>query len=383
MGMANQLDLDPGHTVVFPNQLRDLRRKMGVHKLLALSRRIPGIPYVRLSKIERGEVFPKADEISRIAQALEVDPLDLLVDMDAPDFQISNWAAEHMDLAATVTEEDAYAVLLAAAVRMRRATDKALSIAVIDKDYGIPAVSLSRIENASKALDRLNPSLLLKVCQLLGVKDETALRTTLRADFEAGALKPYLADIRNPAQRQLRATAHLAMLRSALGGGAAFEDRPAADMLAGAEGVAEMPEPAHPAPPPLAPARASAQEQALVRLVPVYGSLLPSGLVARTPLGRTVEAPRTAGSNAWGMLVCRPTLGMGMPGRAVVIVDPDRYPVVGGLAVLAEDEGYRLLMVTADRDGALHGHSEKPELDIALDDVPIGRLAAVLAAVFD
>ena len=101
--MIEGLDLDRFHAIVFPNNLRSLRRQRGFHKLMALSKSLPEIPYVRISKIERGEVLPKADELISIAGALGVAPDDLLVDIADASFSLPDWASEIMDTNAPPT----------------------------------------------------------------------------------------------------------------------------------------------------------------------------------------------------------------------------------------------------------------------------------------
>ncbi|WP_163364596.1 helix-turn-helix transcriptional regulator, partial [Escherichia coli] len=78
--------------IVFPNRVREQRQRHGFAKLLRLSAGIPEIPYIRLSKIERGEVVARPDELRRIAAALGIAPADLLLDIDSPDFDIAAWA---------------------------------------------------------------------------------------------------------------------------------------------------------------------------------------------------------------------------------------------------------------------------------------------------
>jgi hypothetical protein len=70
---------------------------------------------------------------------------------------------------------------------------------------------------------------------------------------------------------------------------------------------------------------------------PRFGAPLPQGLIADTATGEKAEAPHAAGPRAFGLKVCRATLGGGLPGQAVVIVDPDRSPAPGGLAALREE----------------------------------------------
>ena len=115
--------------------------------------------------------------------------------------------------------------------------------------------------------------------------------------------------------------------------------------------------------------------------MPVYGTPLNDGLVARHALECTVEAPQCAGPNAYGLRVCRSTLGLGLPATATVIVDPDRFPSAGGLAVVEEEEGLRLLAVTFDRHGRMMGYSESPNREIAIDGYDPTRIATVIGAI--
>ena len=95
-----------------------------------------------------------------------------------------------------------------------------------------------------------------------------------------------------------------------------------------------------------------------------------------------IDAPRLAGPRAFGLRVCRATLGAGLPASATVIVDPDRPPVVGGLAAIRVGDDYRLLTVACDRSGATMGYSVTPDIAIALDDLDPTLIHAVIAATF-
>lgn len=88
------------------------------------------------------------------------------------------------------------------------------------------------------------------------------------------------------------------------------------------------------------------------------------------------------GTSGYALRMCRPSLGAAIPGNAVLIVDPDRHPSNGGLAVLTEENGLRVITVTIDREGHMHGHSAVPEMQISLDAMPRDRLAAVTAILF-
>lgn len=365
--------------IVFPNNIRQIRRERGLMKLLALSEQLPDIPYIRLSKIERGEVFAKPAELDVIANGLGVDPQTLLVDIDDPSFDFVAWAGGMQEGAAVDVAEEAFAVLLAAAVRHKRETNPRLTIATLTKEYGIPPVILSRLENAFKTLDRWNNQTVGAVCRLLEVGDLAALRRYVLRLQHTGALDPYLDLISNPAHRLAKTRVRIAALRESLGG---EPRRKLPPTLAAACEVARLPvnHAQHP------PAMASIADNGMasVRLVPVFGVPVNDGLIRRLPQDMTVEAPLSASKRAYGLRVCRPSLGPGLPGSAIVVVDPDRFPSNGGLAVLQEeDDAYRLLMVTFGRDGRMIGYSEHPNREIAIDDIDPSRLSAIISARFD
>jgi hypothetical protein len=356
--------VDRHRAVVFPNRIREQRLRHGLPKLLNLATALPDVPYIRLSKIERGEVFARPEELARIGAALGIDARELLVDVDDAAFDMVAWFAPFADGAALDDEGEArMAVLLAAALRARRDADPGLTASTLDREFDIPPVILSRIENAQKGLTRWNPKIVAALCTLFAVDDEAALRALVARLHESGALDGTLAAIPGADYRLERTRQRVAALRRDL----------AVD-------------PARRPPPP----RLAAPEIDASRLAPgvaprrlaVFGSPMTDGLLAMTPTGDRIEAPSIAGPRAFGMRVCRATLGGGLPGRATVIADPDLYPEAGGLALVREAEGHRLVAVTLDRDGVLHGYSVNPDRQVAIDGRDPADLAAVVAAVF-
>lgn len=377
---AGQIVYDPYRAIIFPNNLRVLRKQHGYPTLLGLSAKIPEMPYIRLSKIERGEVVAKAAELSRIAAEMKVGALDLLIDVRDPSFDIGEWAGDMVEPAALDRNEEEFAVLLAAALRHRRSTDPALTIAALNDEYGLPSVMLSRIENAQKTVERWNDQTIRSICALFGVDGVPALRAAVIASYNAGELAEYVSLVDNPEHRIAKTIAKVTELWATLSNTPGA--RPALSVVPKTETTDIQSEPetmATNSPPALVP-QATIQT---ARFAPVYGSVLPDGLVERTPTDDVVEVPRSAGPRAWGMRVFRPTLGLGMPGRAVVVVDPDRFPISGGLAVIEEAKGFRLLMVTTDRHGAMVGYSENPAREVAVDDIHPSKVAAVISAVFE
>lgn len=348
---------------VFPNRVREQRRAHGLQKLMALGECVPDIPYIRLSKIERGEVVARADELRQIARALDVAPADLLIDLADPAFDIAAWALPFQDTSAISPEEERFAIQLAAALRALRNADATLTIAALDKEFGLPPVILSRLENAHKTFDRWNAATVAAVCRVFGVADENALRAKVADQYRRGDLDAAIGRIVDPADRERRARERTAALSAELASVAKPAGRKAAARAPRAVATAaHPPEPAH--------------------VLPVFGAPLADGLIAFTPTDAVVPAPRDAGPAAFALRVCRATLGPGLPASAVVVADPDRPVTAGGLAVVRGGDGYRIVTVTFDRWGARKGYSSTPDLELDLDICSPADVVAVIAAVF-
>lgn len=369
--------LDPHRNVVFPNRIRELRVSNGFPKLLALAAALPDIPYIRLSKIERGEVVARADEIERIARLLNVAPPDLLVDLDDPAFDLAGWSEPFADGKSADRAEEEFAVLLGAAMRRTRARSDEITIAAIERDYDIPPVILSRIENAVKTLDRWNDATVERICRFFDVADENALRDAIAQQHRQGLLEDYLSLVTDPDARINKTRSHLAKLRSELEASSAV--MPAANDQQEKMPAAEQPDPSREA----EALRRDNSNLELVRFLSVVGAPLAGGLIAPAETGLRVEAPRTAGPRAFGLRICRPTLGAGLPGNSIVIVDPDIFPSSGGIAALREDGNFRLLAITFDLNGAMIGHSVNPGLEMPLDLVDPDDIMAVISASFN
>jgi hypothetical protein len=350
---SGEIVIDPYRSVVFPNRVREQRLRRGQPRLFAFAATIPEIPYIRLSKIERGEVFARADELIRIGTALSVDPADLLIDVDSADFDIATWFIPFADgTASDSPEEAAFAMLLAATMRARRDADPRLTAATMDREFGVPPVILSRIENAQKGLTRWNEQTVGNLCRLFGVPDEAALRRHVHETHQSGALNRFLAAIAGADQRLARTRQRVAAL--------AIELRQATGTTT----------------------RATPRPSQGRRTIPVMGAPLADGLIALTPTGNEIDAPAVAGARAFGVRVGRSPLGGGLPGQATVIVDPDRFPQAGGLALVRDGEGYRILAVAVGRDGRMLGYATVPEHEVALDTLPPADVAAIVAAVY-
>lgn len=370
--------VDRYRAFVFPNRIREQRRRLGLQKLMALSELLPDFPYIRLSKIERGEVVARAGEVKRIAHALGVQPIDLLSNVTDPDFDIARWAEPFVDAKPVSQREECMAVLLAAALRVRRNTNASLTIATLDQDYGLPPVILSRLENAHKTLDRWNAATIASLCRLFDVADEAALRALVDRQYQAGALNGYVDRIANPETRSARTRAVIAALRAEL----APQSLRASARTARAAKLAPPKPSASDSAPDAVVSPPAPTTSASPRMLDVFGTPLPGGLIALTRSDDRIEAPQRAGPRAFALRVCRATLGAGLPAQAIVIVDPDRAPIAGGLAAIRSAAGHRLVSVTFDRMGATKGYSVVPDLEIDIDALDPADVAAVIAAIF-
>lgn len=369
---------DPFRTLVFPNAIREQRRRNGWESLLTLAGSLPHIPYIRLSKIERGEVFAKASELCAIANVLGVEAESLLIDVETPDYTIAQWAGTRGEPMRVDREAEEQAMLLAATFRAQRSNTPELTLARLQSEYGLPAVIVSRIENAAKAPDKWNTQTLNAVCAMLGMKEARDLPQYLRDQYTSGALNAWLVRIPGAADREARTRARMAALRREL------KDAPLAK----------------PAPTPLTlapfPHDDAQQPPAdIIRRLALCGIPVADGLIDPRPSAKYastnniangadtatiyVAAPTGSGPRAYALRMCRPSLGGAIPGHAVLIVDPDRFPVHGGLAVLAEGELRRVVTLTSDREGRLTGYSLNPEKSLPLDDKPPADIAMVTA----
>lgn len=348
------IPVDPYRAFIFPNHIRDYRRRAGHQKLIGLSHRLAGITYIRLSKIERGEVVARAHELIEIAGVLGVSPDALLADVDAADFSIEEWASPFVNMPMLDLERERFAVLLAAAVRHLRSTDRALTIQAIAERHGIAPVNLSRIENAQRSFEEWNAPTRQAIATLFGTASETALRARIDQAHRVGDLDPWLPSVSDPDERMRRTRERIAALRAELRG--------------------EVTAP--PAPPqPVAPLEPSTT-------IPVRGLAGADGLIVDQETGERVQLPPGCGAQVFALRLCRATLGAGLPGQAILFVDPDRYPVAGGLAAVREPGGFRILAVAAEMDGTLIGHSQFPQRSLQLNELTQDQAHAVVAARF-
>lgn len=329
--------------VAFPNRIRELRRTRGFHRLRSLAEAVPFIPYIRLSRLERGESFARPDELRGIAAALSVAPTALLPDLATT----LATAAGRSGRQVSTGEADAPRKL-AASIRLVR--KGRWTVSEMHRRFHLPPVILARLEAGSRPLERWNDATRDALRRLFEVADDAALTATVEYRFAAGELAEELALLDDQGPQMARRSRRMAALRAEL-------DEQKVSLSA--------PLPGEP------------------RQLQVVGSPLPGGLVAPTPVGGlAVEPPRRAGPNAFALRVCAPTLGLGLPAHAVVIADPDVPALPGGIAVLRVGVGYRILALGFGRGGTVRGLTVAPPLDVPFDGLDPADLSAVIAVVF-
>jgi hypothetical protein len=193
------LELDPiARGVVFPSHVRDVRRAKGYDTLRDLDGKVKvggsAVTYNRLAKIERGEVVPDASEITGIAKALKVPVDELLVDPTSPMFDRTAWARDHIEASLKNRGGDVEAMKLGAAMRVHRLSMK-MSTSDLRKDFGLPAATASRIENAERPLDRWPRDVRNGIARFFGVDGFRKVEERVRIMFEAGDLTAMLSEL--------------------------------------------------------------------------------------------------------------------------------------------------------------------------------------------
>ena len=204
--------LDNGivRSTVFPNSVRDARQKKGFPSLTAFSEDFPDITYTRLAKIERGEIFPRADELVAIAKKLRVSPGALLVDVSDPSFDRDAWAREHVEASLSYRGGSVEDMKLGAALRVKRKAMNRSTTAM--KDYFLAAATVSRIENAERPFSRWDEVVRDGVRMVFGAEDMSEMWAEVDRMSKEGEIAQTMFDLFSPialADRQRKATIHL------------------------------------------------------------------------------------------------------------------------------------------------------------------------------
>lgn len=361
----------PFRHVVFPNNIRALRRaRPDLSHDDVLSPRadavLGGEPrrrYLRLSKIERGEVVPTAEELTEISRALALDAERLMVDVTSPSFSLADWGNATRVERMFTPQDDRLALLVAAGFRRARRLLPSRSTAQL-RALGLRGVDMWRIENACRPINRWKPRALEIIAAVLGLEAADVRNISFHVEelHAAGELSEWLSPLIDESLQLDRIVRTVARIRAELDG------------VAGS--VAALPRRQDPllfdSQPPPAPA---------LRPILLRGDgSTASGLIAHSRGGATVIAPGPCGPGAFALRTGRPVLGPAFPAGTILVVDPDRPPSVGGVAVILEDEGFRVVALSTDRTGARIGYTVTPPAEYDVEGLDYGRLLGVTLA---
>jgi len=333
-------------STVFPNAVRDVRMKKGFDTLRAFGPKVDDVNYTRLAKIERGEIFPTAPEMRSISRALGVQVSTLLIDPSTPGFNREAWAREHIEAKLENRGGGLDAMKLGAAMRVKRLE---LGRSTTDmKEFGLPAATVSRIENAERPIERWDAGIQRGIAKVLGVRGNASVTNRVDEMFDEGSLDQMLHDLFSPEAIDER---NKKRLRSLL---AELDTKKAQQMLHDLDSVAVM-----------------------------SGKATDDGRFSISASERRVHLPEGVGPDSVAIEIVEPVLGPGLPRGTVVVVDPSQKVGDGDVAAVLSKGGNSVRMLSVSEvEGQLVGYSMASEEQIDLSDLPRGsRVARMVAAV--
>ena len=334
-------------STVFPNAVRDVRVRRGFDTLRALDGKVD-VTYTRLAKIERGEIFPTADEMKSIARAMGVPVSSLLIDPSDPSFDREAWAREHIEAKLAHRGGGIESMKLGAAMRVRRL---GLGRSTTDmKDFGLPAATVSRIENADRPIERWDASTQKGIAKVLGVRGNAGVNRKVADMFDGGDLDDMLRNLFSPEAIQERNNKRLKVLLAELPG------KKVQKLLQDLD---------------------SNDDEVMV----LSGEIGEHGAFNVKASERRVALPAGAGRNAIAVEMAEPVLGPGLPRGTVIVADPDMEIAAGDVAViLSEDHAEVRLLSIADNGTGLIGFSMASDSMIELSSLPKGSIVAKMVA---
>ena len=331
-------------STVFPNRLRDLRREKGYESLIDFHKTMSDMTYSRIAKIERGQIFPRPDELIAIAEALGVDPEDLLIDVTDPSFDREEWAREHVEASLNYRGGTLADMRLGAALRIRR---HELGRSTTDmKDFGLPAATVSRIENADRPFSRWSEDIAQGVRRVFGVTSQAGMTRKINSYEKDGSLHEMLYELFSTEALRARQVAPFAQIAAVIPGEKGKQIARAVEMgaISGSNDLAEVDE---------AMSKHAATQ--------VYeGISLSDGSMALRPSEDTIR--RKAGTKAIAIRADRQILGP-IDKSSVMIFEPvereevkenmvvavmkDKSVVIGAIHKMGR--GFRLVQTDPDR----------------------------------
>ncbi|MAF27623.1 MAG: hypothetical protein CL820_12395 [Croceicoccus sp.] len=328
-------------STVFPNKLRDLRREAGYEMLTDFIREtgLEEISYIRLAKIERGQIFARPDEIIEIAKLLNVDPMSLFIDTAEKDFDRETWARDHTEASLTFrggTRED---MRIGAALRIRR-RELGLSTTDLKKKYGMPAATASRIENAERPFHRWPDKTRKAIARMMGGASMRDIARSVTAYEQEGRLDAMMAELFSQQSLDQRHNASLLALVQKLPGKRAEKFAAKLEKMMTEKGLVDWSSNLS--------LVAAAEEPDIVsedQTMPVLEGKTHDGWTmlseTKKTFTRNFEGPGIA------LKLDKPVLGMGIPTSALLVFELiDRFEVKGEM-VLALIDGPRVRVVSA------------------------------------
>lgn len=326
---------------VFPNNLREIRREGGYETLkdFVEATKLDAVNYIRLAKIERGQIFPRPEEMLALAEVLKVEPMDLVIDTLEGKFDRVAWARENIKATLKFSGGNREDMRIGAALRVRR---RILGIPILSlQAFGLPAATASRIENAERPFERWKPKVQKAVARAFGLRSMNNADKVIDSYEEDGSLAATMAELFSPAALAERQDNNLLSLLRALPGKKAqrmankLEEQMAASgvSLASAFNVARDDE---------------GQEVNLLSSatsLTVYVGKTKDGLTelveSDEPFTRAMDTPDLA------MRLDKSVLGMGLPTTALLVFEEfDRKDVADGM-VLGLIHGTTIRVVSA------------------------------------
>ena len=399
------LELDPiARGVVFPNHVRDVRRSKSYETLRDFDgkAKVDGnvITYNRLAKIERGEVVPDASEITGIARALKVSVDALLVDPTSPMFDRTAWARDHIEASLKNRGGDVEAMKLGAAMRVHRLS---LKLSTSDlKQYGLPAATASRIENAERPLERWPRDVKNGIAAFFGVDGFRKVEARVEKMFEAGDLTVMLSELFSEEAIQARNNRRLRSLLTQLPGTAAKkiaehldeqytklpdvmrttarsrhldamlaagqDNEPASDVAGSIED---------------APVEGDVETKGTDDMIVVGARLLGNRITMEEDTGTIVRRPTGVGPDAYAIRVDVSTVGARIHRGSVVVAEEGHAIVSGDLVVIRDGFDNSAMVAEAIvEDGSTFFETHNPKSSISkselTEDETVAKVMAIL-----
>lgn len=398
------LEMDPiARGVVFPNHVRDVRRSKNYETLRDFDgkAKVDGtvITYNRLAKIERGEVVPDASEITGIARALKV-PVDaLLVDPTSPMFDRTAWARDHIEASLKNRGGDLPAMKLGAAMRVHRLS---LKLSTSDlKQYGLPAATASRIENAERPLERWARDVKNGIASFFGVDSFRKVEARVEKMFESGELTIMLSELFSEEALQARINRRTRSLLAQLPGTAAKKimehldeqyttlpdvlrttarSRHLESMLSAGQDNETSPGEGAAATPVVE--GSDTDTKGTDDMMVLGARLLGNRITLEAETGRRIARPTGVGPEAYAVQVDVSTVGSRIQRGSTVVAEAGHEIAAGDLVVIRDSYDNSVMIAEAlVDDGSTFFETQSPKSSISMSELTADESVAKVVAI--